>query len=135
MDALLIFIGGLGAGFVDAIVGGGGLISLPMMLAAGLSPQEALGTNKIIGSSSALTSSIRYGLSGLVDWKMISRLIFLSFLFGALGAYVTTRLPASFLRPMIIVGLISVVFIFIKKDSFGIIPQKPSKNSSAATSR
>ena len=52
----LLFLTGLAAGFVDSIAGGGGLITLPVLLNVGLTPQEALGTNKfqvVFGSGSA----------------------------------------------------------------------------------
>src|SRR5262245_14037005 len=42
-----LFVTGLAAGFVDSIAGGGGLITLPVLLSAGLAPQDALGTNKL----------------------------------------------------------------------------------------
>ena len=52
----LLFGTGLAAGFVDSIAGGGGLITLPVLLSFGLDPQHALGTNKLqatFGASSA----------------------------------------------------------------------------------
>ena len=46
----LLFLAGLAGGFIDAIAGGGGLITVPMLLAAGLPPQMVLGTNKFQSS-------------------------------------------------------------------------------------
>jgi len=53
----LLFLAGLCAGFVDSIAGGGGLISLPVLLSVGLPPQVALGTNKLQGSFGTLTAA------------------------------------------------------------------------------
>ena len=52
------------AGFVDAIAGGGGIISLPAYLFAGIPPHMALGTNKLSSTSGTLISTIRYMKNG-----------------------------------------------------------------------
>ncbi len=54
---LILFVSGLLAGFVDAIAGGGGLITLPALLSVGLPPQLALGTNKFQGSFGTLSAA------------------------------------------------------------------------------
>src|SRR5438105_766042 len=65
----LLCAAGFFAGAIDAIAGGGGLITLPVLLAAGLPEHLALGTNKgqsVFGAAAALT---RYARAGLVDWR------------------------------------------------------------------
>ena len=57
------------AGALDAIAGGGGLVTLPALLLAGLSPVQALGTNKLQGAISALSSTTAFARRGLIDWK------------------------------------------------------------------
>ena len=52
----ILFLTGLVAGWIDSIAGGGGLITVPVLLSLGMSPAEALGTNKLqatFGSASA----------------------------------------------------------------------------------
>ena len=56
----LLWLAALGAGFVDAIAGGGGLITLPALLAAGLPPHLALGTNKLQSSFGSLSAALHY---------------------------------------------------------------------------
>ncbi len=63
----LLFLAGLAAGFIDSIAGGGGLISVPALLWAGLPPQMALGTNKIQSTSCGTAMAVhRYAKAGLV---------------------------------------------------------------------
>ena len=57
------------AGFVDAIAGGGGLISLPAYLLAGLPPHQAIATNKMSSTIGTCASTARYLKNGYVDWQ------------------------------------------------------------------
>lgn len=57
---LIIILFGFLAAFIDAVVGGGGLISTPALLAIGLPPALALGTNKLASSFGSLTSTIKF---------------------------------------------------------------------------
>jgi uncharacterized membrane protein YfcA len=95
------------AGTVDAIGGGGGLITVPALLAVGLPPHMALATNKgqsVFGSFSAL---IRYAHAGLVD-RAAARVAFpLALGASALGAVLAMSLRASILGPMILVLLVA----------------------------
>ncbi len=72
------------AGFIDAAAGGGGLISLPAYLAAGLPPRLASGTNKLSASIGTLSATISYARKGQIEWKPTA--------LGVLGA-----LPGAFL--------------------------------------
>jgi len=58
------------AGFVDAVAGGGGLISLPAYLIAGLPAHYALGTNKLSSSMGTTIATWRYAKSGYIAWKL-----------------------------------------------------------------
>ena len=57
------------AGFVDSIAGGGGIITLPALLAAGLPPHLALGTNKLQSCFGSLTAALRYRAAGIVRFR------------------------------------------------------------------
>ena len=69
----LLFFAGLSAGFIDSIAGGGGLISLPALLWAGLPPHMALGTNKMQSSWGTMMAVRKYAKAGLVAWKFPGR--------------------------------------------------------------
>ena len=64
---LLLLLAGLLAGGIDAIAGGGGLIALPALLFAGLTPAEALATNKLQGSFGTTTAALHFLRHGHVD--------------------------------------------------------------------
>lgn len=58
------------AGFVDSIAGGGGLISLPAYLAAGVPPHFAIGTNKLGSTMGTVISTARYAKGGYIKVKL-----------------------------------------------------------------
>lgn len=116
---LFLCISGFIAAFIDSTVGGGGLISLPALLFAGLPPALALGTNKVAGTLSSLTSTLSYLKSGKIDFRLIRWLIPLSLLGSIAGADLVRHMPTSFLRPMVIVLLIAVAIYTILKRDFG----------------
>lgn len=62
----LVFI----AGFIDSIAGGGGLISLPAYLIAGVPTHQAIATNKLSSLMGTTVSTTRYAISGFVPWKI-----------------------------------------------------------------
>lgn len=105
---LLLGLVALVAGAVDAIAGGGGLLTLPALLAAGLPPDLALGTNKgqsVFGSGAALW---RYARAGLVHGRM-SRVTFPAGFAGSLaGAALVAAIPPAVLRPVVLVLLVAV---------------------------
>ena len=106
-----LFTGGLFAGFVDSIAGGGGLISLPVLLTAGLPPQLALGTNKLQGSFGTFSSAFNYIRKGKADLKKSYVGIIFTLIGAMLGAWVIQQLEPSFLKP-IIPFLLAAVFVY-----------------------
>ena len=121
MDPLvigLLTVTALLAGTVDAIAGGGGLITLPALLAAGLPPHLALGTNKgqsVFGSGAAL---IAFWRAGRVD-RMQALYMFPLGLAGSLvGAELVLLISKDALRPIVIAMLIgAAVLLLIRKPS------------------
>ena len=79
----LLFLAGLSAGFIDAIAGGGGLISVPALLWAGLPPQMALGTNKMQSTWGTLMAVRKYAKAGLVSWHQVRLTVLVTFVFRA----------------------------------------------------
>lgn len=117
LDAILLTAAGFLAGFIDAIVGGGGLISLPSLLALGFPPTLAIGTNKAIGVSAATASSLRYASAGKVDFRGIFGMCVAAFLLSSLGALAAMHVPPDFLRPLTFALLLAVAaYVFTKKD-------------------
>ncbi|HCY8781921.1 TPA: TSUP family transporter [Staphylococcus aureus] len=114
---IIIILFGFIAAFIDSVVGGGGLISTPALLAIGLPPSVALGTNKLASSFGSLTSAIKFIRSGKVDLYVVAKLFGFVFLASACGAYIATMVPSQILKPLIIIALSSVfIFTLLKKD-------------------
>ena len=67
--ALLMIAAAFVAGLVDAIAGGGGVITVPALLLAGASPLQALATNKLQGSFGAASAVVSYARAGQADWS------------------------------------------------------------------
>lgn len=114
---LLLLVAGFASGFIDALVGGGGLISLPAVLIAGLPPSLALGTNKFSATCGIIISSLTFYRSGKVDKALLKRVMPASFLASAFGAYIVTLIPPLYLKPIIVVLLMgALVFVLVKRD-------------------
>lgn len=113
------------AGLVDAIAGGGGLLTIPALLAAGLPPHAALATNKgqaVFGSGIAAATFAR---RGALDWQL-ARVTFPLGLLGSLaGAFAVTLLPPALLKPVVIVLLpLAALSLFLRKQSHAGPPPK-----------
>lgn len=103
------------AGFVDSIAGGGGLITVPVLMLAGMTPEQALATNKLQGSFGAATAAVSYGRSGLVDLRRQLPTAALAFAAGSAGAALVTALPTEVLRLALPVVLIGIALFFALK--------------------
>lgn len=106
-------LAGLAAGFVDAIAGGGGLIALPALLAAGVPPVTALGTNKVqsvIGTSAAAST---YWRGGYVSLRALAIAIGATYVSAIVGAFVVTRINVLVLEVAVPAALIAVGFYFL----------------------
>lgn len=104
----LLFVAGLAAGFVDAVAGGGGMITVPALLWAGLPPQIALGTNKLQSSCGTTLAVSNYARAGLIDWKAMRLVVPVTFLSASLGAHVLTRTSNDVLKkivPWLLLGI------------------------------
>lgn len=118
MLAFLIVAGFLSA-FIDSVVGGGGMISLPALLLTGLPPGMALGTNKMASVMGSLTSTISFMRSGKINYHLIKYLFPLSFIGSVFGVYVVQKLPPEFLKPLVVVLLIAVTIYSVFKKDWG----------------
>ena len=81
------------AGFVDAIAGGGGLISLPAYLLAGLPPHQAIATNKMSSTIGTCASTARYLKNGYVDWQAAIPCMVMAILGANFGARLILLIP------------------------------------------
>jgi uncharacterized membrane protein YfcA len=101
-----LLVAALAAGMLDAVAGGSGLIAVPALLAAGLPPHLALGTNKAQGVFGTFASTLRYARAGLLDIRR-ARITFPAGFAGSLcGAAVVLLVPPAALRPVVMALLV-----------------------------
>ncbi|NLY20852.1 MAG: TSUP family transporter [Tissierellia bacterium] len=103
--------------FVDAIAGGGGLITLPSYFIAGIDTNFALGTNKFASSSGTLMSTYTFAKKGYIDKELMKRLLPFTLIGAVLGAQTVSILDPNILRPIIVFLLIAVgLYTYFAKD-------------------
>ncbi len=121
VNALLIALGlaAYFAGLVDAVVGGGGLIQIPVLFAAfpGTQPATLFGTNKlasIVGTSSA---AVQYARRIAIPWNVVVPGVLAALVGAWYGARAVAYLPAEVIRPVVLLLLVVVaVYTFVRKD-------------------
>ncbi len=109
----LLFIVALASGFVDAIAGGGGLITMPALMAAGLSPIQALGTNKLQSSGGSLIASLYFMSRGVVNLQQMRLPILMTFIGGVAGSLLVQRVGTDLLEKIIPFLMIVIVLYFV----------------------
>jgi uncharacterized membrane protein YfcA len=108
---LLLFLVGVIAGAVDAVAGGGGIITVPVLLTLGYPPAVALGTNKLQATFGSVTAAFHYTHAGWVDLRAC-RLGVVATLVGALlGTWSVQRLSSAFLN-LAIPWLLVAIFVY-----------------------
>lgn len=116
-ELALLCLAALLAGVVDAIAGGGGLVTVPALLAVGLPPHVALATNKGQSVFGAIASLLRFWRAGLVEPKQARWTFPAGFVGSLLGASLLLLLDPEVLRPIVIVLLVGVaVFMTFRRS-------------------
>ena len=105
------------AGFVDSVAGGGGLISIPAYLMAGLPVHLAVGTNKLVAGTGTLAASIAYFKSGKVRLRPALTAGICAMLGSALSTELAALISDQLLNALLLVALPCVaIFLTLKKD-------------------
>ncbi len=115
----LLALAALAAGFVDAVVGGGGLIQLPALLIGlpGASPVQILATNKLAGICGTSVSSVTYFRRIRPDPRTFLPLMVFAFVGSAAGAVAASHIPRSAFDPIVLVALVLVgAYVLLKPD-------------------
>ena len=109
---MILFIAALAAGFIDTLVGGGGLITIPALMLAGVPPIFALGTNKLQATAGSGTASASLFLQGKVSFKQVRWLMACAFAGALLGSTLVQFVDASLLSIVIPVVIILIAVYF-----------------------
>jgi uncharacterized membrane protein YfcA len=132
----LACVAAFAAGLVDAVAGGGGLVQLPALLV--LFPDAPvpllLGTNKVAsvaGTAAALARYLRHGVR--IPWRSVAPAAGLAGLGAVAGARLATRLPAGWMRPLVLVLLLAVgTWTLARRDAGRSSPDTPPRPWAAA---
>lgn len=117
---LLVLLAGLAAGFIDAVVGGGGLVQLPaLLLVPGISPVEALATNKLGSIFGTSTSAVTFYRRVHPDLRTALPMAGIALVGSFCGASIAALLPASVFKPVIVVALVGIGAFTLLRPALG----------------
>lgn len=110
----LVFV----AGFIDAIAGGGGLISLPAYMFAGIPVHNAIGTNKLSSAMGTTITTIKYGLNGFINWKLAPFCALFALAGSSIGAQISLLISDFVFKIIMLIILPFVAFYVLKGKSW-----------------
>jgi uncharacterized membrane protein YfcA len=111
----LLFLTGLTAGFVDSIAGGGGLLTLPILLGVCPDPKLALGTNKLQSTFGSTSATFHFARAGALNYRDIRRAWLLAFVGSLAGTLLVQQLDSHFLKRVIPWVLLAVaIYVWLR---------------------
>ncbi len=119
------------AGFVDSIAGGGGLVSMPVYLLAGLPPHTAVATNKLSSTCGTALTTVRFVKNKLINLKLAVPSVLAAVAGSSLGARISLSMDEHVLRNIIICVLPVAAFFVLNKKMFS----GEGKKAAAVTKR
>jgi uncharacterized membrane protein YfcA len=128
MDSTLLLAcaAALLAGFVDSVAGGGGLIQLPalLLLYPSVPHEDLFGTNKVASLCGTATSLARYAQSVPVPWRAVAPSALAAFAASFAGANLASRMPLTWMRPLVVVLLLAVLVWTLLAPTRGLAPRE-----------
>jgi uncharacterized protein len=122
----LLFLTGLAAGFVDSVAGGGGIITIPVLLSTGMSTADALGTNKLQACFGSATATWSYARAGLIDFRTSGLGVLCTALGAAAGTWlVAHQVDPDFLRRLIPWLLVGIAGWLLVQPDLGTLDLRP----------
>ncbi len=132
LTLVLLVLAAFAAGWVDAVVGGGGLIQLPALLLglpSSAPPAAVLGTNKLSSVFGTATSSLTYALKIKPDWRTVLPLVGSAALGSAGGAQLAKFLPREYFTPIVLVALVGVGLYTWRRPQLGLVSARKHDGS------
>ncbi|UDF29095.1 UNVERIFIED_ORG: TSUP family transporter [Roseateles sp. XES5] len=115
----LLFLTAFVASFIDSIAGGGGMITIPAMLLAGIPPLETLGTNKLQSLFGSGSATLAYARAGHVNLREQLPMALLAAGGSVVGAFLATVVPGDVLKIMLPFLLVAIALYFGLKPNIG----------------
>jgi len=111
----LLFLTGLTAGFVDTLAGGGGLITLPVLLNFCPNPVVALGTGKLQSTFGSTSATYHFAYAGMINYHDIRRAWLLAFLGSLAGTFLVQQFDPGLLKHVLPILLLAVaIFVWLR---------------------
>ena len=123
-----LFFVGVVAGFLDTLVGGGGLLAVPALLLSGIPPIYVLGTNKFQGSMGTGIATFLLFKKKKLDWNSVKNLMFASFIGSIVGGVIIQFFDTQFLSFVIPIVLVFIAIYFIISPKPKSITSNPKPN-------
>ena len=114
---LFAFFGAFLGGFIDAIIGGGGLVTLPLILGLGVPPALGVATNKLQGAMGMISSLLVVRKN--IDFKKMFFGVIITATFAALGGLTLISINSNALKPVVAIILILVFLYTVFKKNIG----------------
>jgi uncharacterized membrane protein YfcA len=124
---VLFCVGFIGA-TIDAIAGGGGLITMPMLLFSGLPPQLVLGTNKLQGTIGTFMATAKYYQHGWFSFRTITKGLLFGIIGTILGAFSGQQLSNDMLGKILPILLFLILLYMLFTPALGNEERKPIMN-------
>ncbi|MDO4430757.1 MAG: TSUP family transporter [Lonepinella koalarum] len=115
----VLFAVALVAGFIDAIAGGGGLITIPALLMTGMPPALALGTNKLQACGGSFSASLYFIRQKAVKLSEVWLLILLTFIGSSIGTLLIQQVDSSFIRKILPFLMLAIGLYFLFTPTLG----------------
>lgn len=111
----LVFV----AGFIDAVAGGGGLVSLPAYMITGLPVHNCVATNKMSSFMGTSVTTVKYARDGFIPWKIALFCIPCAFAGSAIGANIALMIPDKVFKIIMLVVIpLTGIYVLTKKNLF-----------------
>jgi uncharacterized membrane protein YfcA len=122
-EIIFVLVAAFGAGVIDAMAGGGGLVQLPALFAAFPSTPHPtlLGTGKIAGFAGTTSAMFRYMRHVRIDWRLVLPAAAAAFVMALAGAWIATRIAPDRFRAMVPVLLALVLAYTLLHRDFGLL--------------
>lgn len=120
-ELVLVLVAAFGAGFIDSMVGGGGLIQLPALFSAypNTPPATLIGTNKVASIFGTVSAVSRFARTIRIPWRRLAPFCVLAFFAASGGAYTVTLIPPDIFRPLVPILLTAVLIYMLRRHDFG----------------
>lgn len=110
----ILFFVALMAGFIDAMAGGGGLLTIPALLLTGMNPVAVLATNKLQACAGSFSASVTMIKKGLIHPKMMKIALLFAFVGSGIGTILVQLSPPEFLQKALpfVIGTVGIYTLF-----------------------